>query len=72
MYCVLNSMFSMLLTTPSPQMEDQKTMLTQQSEQLRHLHEEKQAAQILIEKFQNHVAELEASVSLEMLLNYTK
>ena len=53
-------------------MEDQKTMLTQQSEQLRHLHEEKQAAQILIEKFQNHVAELEASVSLEMLLNYTK
>ena len=44
------------------QMEDQKLMLTQQSEQLRHLHEEKQIAQQLVEKFQHNMADLENSV----------
>ena len=39
-------------------------MLTQQSEQLRHLHEEKQIAQQLVEKFQTNMAELESTVSL--------
>ena len=43
-------------------MEDQKLMLTQQSEQLRHLHEEKQIAQQLVEKFQHNMADLENSV----------
>ena len=48
------------------QMEDQTTMLTQQSEQLRLLHEEKQITQQLVEKFQNNMAELESNVSGEV------
>ena len=44
-------------------MEDQNVMLNQQSEQLRHLHEEKQIAQQLVEKFQINMAELENTVS---------
>ena len=48
------------------QMEDQNVMLTQQSEQLRHLHEEKQIAQQLVEKFQNNIAELEGTVSVRV------
>ena len=58
-----NYSFAHLILYPSPQLEDQETMLSQQSEQLKTLHEEKRHAQHSIESFQTRVADLDNNVS---------